>query len=114
MIIYKYTDDINTATLLEANGDGEFTISPEYNYYLSLPEDIIEWAVQKVGSGDSNSFTMYARMTLQYSTRLDSDEEIYTKRIQTLQRIIFITNNQKLKKTKIELWKLKMNLQLLK
>ena len=89
ILIYQYTDNINEATLVTAD-DGLFTVKPELNYYLSIPEDIIEWAVQKTSSSDANSFTVYARMTLRYNTRLDSDDEHYTKEIQTLQRIIFI------------------------
>lgn len=87
--IYEYSYDISNAVKLTPTETGGYNMSVDSNYYFSLPQDIIEWAAQELAKNNSNSYVLYARITLGYNSK-NSSSINYERKVQSMQRIIFI------------------------
>ena len=88
--VYKYEDDINNAQKLEISDTGKVSVKIDENYYILIPEDVINWAIARGQSTNSNSYTLYVRIRMTYSTKAGVYDDEHTKVVEGIQRIIFV------------------------
>lgn len=79
----------DTEMPLQADENGRLTVTINDNYYIEIPDNIIEWAKTRI-TDTQNSYTIYARVRMKYYTKAGSTDESNARSIECIQRIIFV------------------------